>query len=104
LSGLRSDLYPALGTVFHIGIVALRVAAVMPVIGCLGLLRLGLRYLLLYIDRRRRGYGDNRGIGRGRVAVSSISISSISPIAVSIDRGAIIRGAASIVAQADAAQ
>jgi hypothetical protein len=96
-------LYPALGTVFHIGIVAFRVAAVMPVVGCLGL-RLGLRHLLLYIDWRRRGYRDNRGIGRGRVAVSSISISSISPIAVSIDRGAIIRGAASIVAQADAAQ
>jgi hypothetical protein len=100
LSGLGSDLYPALGTVFYVGIVAFRVAAVMPVVDCLGLW-LGLRYLLLYIDRRGRRYSDNRGIGRGRVAVSSISIS---PISVSIGGGAIIRGAASIVAQADAAQ
>jgi hypothetical protein len=103
LGGLGSDLYPAFGTVFHVGVVALRIAAVMPVVGCLSL-RLGLRYLLLYIDRRRCRHRDNRGIGCGRVAVPSISIPTIPPISVSVDGGAIIGGAASIVAQADATQ
>jgi hypothetical protein len=103
LSGLGSNLYPAIGTAFHVGIVAFRVAAIMPVVGCLGLW-LGLRHLLLYINRWRCRYGDHWGIGSGRVAISSISSVSIPPIPVSISGWAIIRGAASIIAQAKATQ
>jgi hypothetical protein len=100
LSGLGSNLYPALGTAFHIGIVAFRVAAVMPVVGCLGLW-LGLRHLLLYINRWRRRYGDHGGIGGSRVSVPSVSVP---PIPVSISRGTIISRSASIIAQAKATQ
>jgi hypothetical protein len=102
LSGLGSNLYPAFGTAFHVGIVTFRVAAVMPVVGCLGL-RLGLRHFLLDINRGRRGNRDYRWIRCYGIAVPSVSISPI-PISsissVSIDRGTIIGGTAPIVTQA----
>jgi hypothetical protein len=99
LGGLGSDLYPAFGTAFHVGIIALRIAAVMPVIGCLGL-RLGLRHLLLYVNRRRGRDCDYRG---GRVAIPIPSV-PVSAVPISIDRGTVICGTAAVITQAQAAQ
>jgi hypothetical protein len=93
---LRSDLHPTAGAAFHIGIVALRIAAIMPIVGCLGL-RLHLHDILaLYIDRRRRRYGNHRGIGGGRITVSH-------PVSISVS-GRIIPSAAAVIAQTESAQ
>jgi hypothetical protein len=90
-----SDLLPAAGAAFHIRIVAFRIAAIMPIVGCLGL---GLHLhdiLALYVNRRRRRYGNHRGIGDRRVTVSPV------PISVS---GRIKPGAAAVIAQTESAQ
>jgi len=90
-----SDLLPAAGAAFHIRIVAFRIAAIMPIVGCLCL---GLHLhdiLALYVNRRRRRYGNHRGIGDRRVTVSPV------PISVS---GRIKPGAAAVIAQTESAQ
>jgi hypothetical protein len=96
LGGLRSDLYPALGAIFHVGIVAFRVAAVMPVVGCRGLR--GLRYFPLYVNRRCGRYSNYGGIGDRRITVSH------SPVSISISVGGGIIGSAAVITKTNSAQ
>ena len=98
MSGLRSDLYPALGTVFHVGIVAFRIAAVMPVVGCLGLR--SLRYFPLYVNRRCRRHRNYGRIGDRRITVSHSPVSI--PISVSVGGGII--GSAAVITKTNSAQ
>ena len=95
MSGLRSDLYPALGTVFHVGIVAFWVAAIMPVVGCLGL-----RYFPLYVNRRCRRHRNYGRIGDRRITVSHSPVSI--PISVSVGGGII--GSAAVITKTNSAQ
>ena len=54
LNRLGSDLQPAARAVFDVGIVAFRITAIMPIIGCLSLrLRLNLYDLWLLLDVNR---------------------------------------------------
>ena len=88
LTWLWRNLQPALRTVFHIGIVAFRISAIVPVIGTLSLWRHLHDPLLLDIDRRSGRNGDNRCIS---------IIRRISCRRIAIRRW--IRGAAPIIAQ-----
>ena len=90
LSRLGSDLQPAIGAVFDVGIVAFRITAIMPIIRCLSLrLRLNLYdlWLLLDVNRWCRRHCDG-----GRIAI-------IWCIPV-IRRISIRRGSTPIIAQA----
>ena len=91
---------PTAGAAFYIGIVAFRVAAIMPIVGCLGLWLDLHDFLALYVNRRWcRRYRNHRGIADRRVTVSHPS----HPVSVSIS-GRIIRSAAAVIAQTKPAQ
>ena len=65
MGGLRSHLQPAIGAFFYIGIIPLRVSAIMPIIGgCLWRWRLHrcLRWLLLNIHWWCLRYSHYRGV------------------------------------------
>ena len=89
-------MHPTAGAAFHIGIVAFRIAAIMPIVGCLSL-RLDLHDILaLYVDRRWRRYSNHRRIGDRRITVSH-------PVSVSVS-GRIIPGAAAVITQTESTQ
>lgn len=90
MNRLGHHLQPAAGAIFDVGIISLRLAAIMPVVGRRSRGRCHWRSLydlwLLLDDNRGGRNGDDRGISRRPISVRRISAIPISRRPITIGR------------------